>query len=42
MIDRALVWFRRDRRDFDHAALSHALVDARRSALALFKAARSA
>ena len=29
MIDRALVWFRRDLRDFDHAALSHALEDAR-------------
>jgi deoxyribodipyrimidine photolyase len=29
MIDRALAWFRRDLRDFDHAALSHALVDAR-------------
>jgi deoxyribodipyrimidine photo-lyase len=26
---RALVWFRRDLRDFDHAALSHALRDAR-------------
>ena len=30
MINRALVWFRRDLRDFDHAALSHALDDARR------------
>ena len=29
MIDRALVWFRRDLREFDHAALSHALDDAR-------------
>jgi len=29
MIDRALVWFRRDLRDFDHAALGQALVDAR-------------
>ena len=29
MIDRALVWFRRDLRDFDHAALSHALMEAR-------------
>jgi deoxyribodipyrimidine photo-lyase len=27
--NRALVWFRRDLRDFDHAALSHALRDAR-------------
>jgi len=27
--DRALVWFRRDLRDFDHAALHHALADAR-------------
>ena len=27
--DRALVWFRRDLRDFDHAALYHALRDAR-------------
>ncbi len=27
--DRALVWFRRDLRSFDHAALSHALVHAR-------------
>jgi deoxyribodipyrimidine photo-lyase len=27
--DRALVWFRRDLRDFDHAALFHALRDAR-------------
>jgi deoxyribodipyrimidine photo-lyase len=26
----ALVWFRRDLRDFDHAALSHALADAQR------------
>ena len=29
MIDRALVWFRRDLRDFDHAALDHALSEAR-------------
>ena len=28
-LNRALVWFRRDLRDFDHAALSHALRDAR-------------
>jgi deoxyribodipyrimidine photo-lyase len=28
--ERALVWFRRDLRDFDHAALYHALVGARR------------
>jgi deoxyribodipyrimidine photo-lyase len=28
-IDRALVWFRRDLRDFDHAALHAALADAR-------------
>jgi len=28
--DRALVWFRRDLRDFDHAALYHALKHARR------------
>jgi deoxyribodipyrimidine photo-lyase len=28
-IGRALVWFRRDLRDFDHAALHHALLDAR-------------
>jgi deoxyribodipyrimidine photo-lyase len=27
-LNRALVWFRRDLRDFDHAALSHALRDA--------------
>ena len=27
--DRALVWFRRDLRDFDHAALGRALADAR-------------
>ena len=27
--DRVLVWFRRDLRDFDHAALHHALADAR-------------
>jgi len=27
-IGRALVWFRRDLRDFDHAALHHALRDA--------------
>ena len=30
MIDRALVWFRRDLRDFDHAALAAALGRARR------------
>jgi len=29
-IGRALVWFRRDLRDFDHAALYHALRDARK------------
>ena len=29
-LDRALVWFRRDLRDFDHAALYHALRQARR------------
>jgi deoxyribodipyrimidine photo-lyase len=29
-VDRALVWFRRDLRDFDHAALHRALQDARR------------
>lgn len=32
--DRALVWFRRDLRDFDHAALHHALKSARRVACA--------
>jgi len=30
VLERALVWFRRDLRDFDHAALCHALKDARR------------
>ena len=29
VVDRALVWFRRDLRDFDHAALYHALSESR-------------
>jgi deoxyribodipyrimidine photo-lyase len=30
MLESALVWFRRDLRDYDHAALYHALKSARR------------